>query len=105
VITLKTFGTHVFIISAEGMSKAENCSTSRCNKYTAPSDSVLVEITDTRLRLVVGKQIPPKVYKHILGMAMSQKKRLELIECENLKNLRAIDDLITLYNKEYSLYI
>jgi hypothetical protein len=105
LIELKTFGRHVLEISEKEINVSKNISTSKIGIYRAPSTSALVEITDTKLKLVVGKDIPDLIYKHLLGLALTHKKRLEITECENLKNLNKIDKLVELYNNEFSLYI
>ena len=109
MIELKTFGEHVFEISEEDIKKAvlkpSKTPGGKLKIFVAPSESVLIEVTDTRIKLVIGRNIPPKVYQHILGFAMSHGKRLELVQCENLRNLDKIDKLIELYNSEFSLFI
>lgn len=87
------------------MVKAEVTKTSKLNVFKAPSDCALVEITTTAIKIAVGKDISPKIYQHILGLAMSHQKRLQLVQCESLSNLNKIDKLVEMFNQEYALYI
>jgi hypothetical protein len=105
MVELKTFGTEVFVVSENDVTKAVDCSNTKYHIYRAPSECALVEITSTSIKIAVGNNIPSKVYQHILGIAMTQLKQLKLVHCESLNNLNKIDKLIEFFNKEYALYI
>jgi hypothetical protein len=127
VTELRTFGQHVFIISEKEIIKAiphvkevkggvtvfvpateESSSNKKFSKkhhFIANSKCIIVDITETKLYLAIGKDVPEIVFKHLLGLAMKESKKLELDNCENLGNLRFIDKFISMYNKEFGLYI
>lgn len=105
MIELATFGKHVYAISANDIKLAENISETQWGIFQADSKCALVEITPTDIRIKIGRHVTVEVYKHILGLALKHGKRLVLIECEDLKNLRAIDTLIETYNNQFCLFI
>jgi hypothetical protein len=105
MVELGTFGPDVYVISDHDICRANNVSTNKKGRYVAPSNCILVEITGTSIKVAVGKSVPTATYQNLLGLALNNGKRLELVECEDIRNLRTIDTLIDTYNTQFALYI
>lgn len=68
------------------------------SKYVAPSTSVLVNVKEKELELIIGRDASDRVLKNVLGFALKSKKPLKILKCEVLSNLRDFDRMVVLCN-------
>jgi hypothetical protein len=68
-------------------------------KYIAPSTSVLLRYTDTKLGIIVGRNVNSKVLQNVVAYAIKVRIPLQILRCELLSNLQEVDGMVVLVNQ------
>lgn len=68
------------------------------SKYVAPSTSVLVNVKEKELELIIGRNVSERVLRNVLGFGLKSKKPMKILKCEVLSNLRDFDRMVVLCN-------
>jgi hypothetical protein len=101
-MTYKTFFKSVYAISSnsDGHAKLIGKRAGKVYVYTAPDDCIIAHIGATYLHVVTGYKIEPQALKNLIGFALNQKLPVKLERCEGVKNLQAVDRIVTRINAE-----